>query len=92
MRSEYVLQVTGKVRARDAATVNPNMPTGDVEVYGTELTILNSAETPPFPLNEHSTVGEDVRLKIPLFGFASPRNAKQLAYSFKSNKQLFVII
>ena len=63
VRSEYVLQVTGKVRARDAATVNKNMPTGEVEVYGTELTILNAAETPPFPLNEHSTVGEDVRLK-----------------------------
>ena len=62
VRSEYVLKVTGKVRARDAATVNPNMATGEVEVYGTELTILNKSETPPFPLNEHSTVGEDVRL------------------------------
>jgi len=63
VRSEYVLQVTGKVRARDAATVNKNMPTGEVELYGTDLTILNAAETPPFPLNEHSNVGEDVRLK-----------------------------
>lgn len=63
VRSEYVLQVTGKVRARDASTVNPNMPTGEVEVYGTELSILNIAETPPFPLDEHHTVGEDVRLK-----------------------------
>lgn len=63
VRSEYVLQVTGKVRARDAATVNANMATGEIEVYGTELQILSAAETPPFPLNEHSTVGEDVRLK-----------------------------
>jgi len=63
VRSEYVLQVTGKVRARDEATVNANMPTGEIEVYGTELEILSVAETPPFPLNEHSTVGEDVRLK-----------------------------
>ncbi|GLS25446.1 aspartate--tRNA ligase [Marinibactrum halimedae] len=63
VRSEYVLQVTGRVRARDAATVNPNMATGEVEVYGANLTILSAAETPPFPLNEHSTVGEDVRLK-----------------------------
>ncbi len=63
VRSEYVLQVSGKVRARDAATVNPNMPTGEIEVYGTELSILNTSETPPFPLNEHSIVGEDVRLK-----------------------------
>jgi aspartyl-tRNA synthetase len=64
VRSEYVLKVTGKVRARDAATVNPNMATGEIEVYGTELEILSVAETPPFPLNEHSNVGEDVRLKF----------------------------
>ena len=63
VRSEYVLQVTGKVRARTAATVNSAMATGEIEVYGTALHILNVAETPPFPLNEHSTVGEDVRLK-----------------------------
>ena len=63
VRSEYVLQVTGKVRARDAATVNPTMSTGAIEVYGVELDILSVAETPPFPLNEHGSVGEDVRLK-----------------------------
>jgi aspartyl-tRNA synthetase len=62
VRSEYVLQVKGRVRARSEATVNPNMATGEVEVYGLEITILNSAETPPFPLHD-KTVGEDVRLK-----------------------------
>src|SRR5690606_26647680 len=44
-------------------TVNPNMATGEIEVYGTALKILNEAETIPFPLDSHSTVGEDVRLK-----------------------------
>ena len=63
VRSEYVIQVKGKVRARDAATVNPNMPTGEIEIFGLELTILNTAETPPFQLDEHISVGEDVRLK-----------------------------
>lgn len=63
VRSEYVLQVTGKVRARSEATVNPNMATGEIEVYGTQLEILNSAVTPPFQMDEHITVGEDVRLK-----------------------------
>ncbi len=62
VRSEYVLQVKGRVRARSEATVNPNMATGEVEVYGLEVTILNSAETPPFPLHDNS-VGEDVRLR-----------------------------
>ena len=63
VRSEYVLQVTGVVRARSEARVNPNMATGEVEVYGTQLEILNSAATPPFQMDEHITVGEDVRLK-----------------------------
>lgn len=62
VRSEYVLKVTGRVRARDAATVNANMPTGEIEVFGVELEILNSSETPPFQLDEHTRVGEDVRL------------------------------
>lgn len=64
VRPEYVLRVTGKVRARSEATVNANMATGQIEVYGTDLEILNTAETPPFQLDEHTNVGEDVRLKF----------------------------
>ncbi|MFA0811299.1 aspartate--tRNA ligase [Microbulbifer epialgicus] len=63
VRSEYVLKVTGRVRARAPEALNPNMVTGEVEVYGTELEILNGAETVPFQLDEHTEVGEDVRLK-----------------------------
>ncbi len=63
VRGEYVLQVTGRVRARTPETVNPDMKTGEIEVYGTELTILNTSETPPFQLDEHIQVGEDVRLR-----------------------------
>ncbi|HEY7884574.1 MAG TPA: aspartate--tRNA ligase, partial [Cellvibrionaceae bacterium] len=63
VRGEYVLKVTGRVRARTPETVNPNMATGEIEVYGTALEILNEAQTIPFPLDAHSTVGEDVRLK-----------------------------
>ncbi|WP_444888052.1 aspartate--tRNA ligase [Microbulbifer sp. JMSA008] len=63
VRSEYVLKVTGRVRARAPEALNPNMVTGEVEVYGTELEILNTAETVPFQLDEHTAVGEDVRLK-----------------------------
>ncbi len=62
VRTEYVLQVKGKVRARSEATINPNMATGEVEVYGLQLEILNEAETIPFPLHDDN-VGEDVRLK-----------------------------
>ena len=63
VRSEYVLQITGRVRDRDAATINPNMATGRIEILGKELTLLNEAASPPFPLDEHQKVGEDVRLR-----------------------------
>jgi len=63
IRSEYVLRVKGKVRARTPNTVNPAMKTGEIEVYASELTILNTSETPPFQLDEHIQVGEDVRLR-----------------------------
>jgi aspartyl-tRNA synthetase len=63
VRSEYVLKITGRVRARGEGTVNPNMATGTVEVLGKTLEILSEAATPPFPLDAHHAVGEDVRLK-----------------------------
>jgi aspartyl-tRNA synthetase len=63
VRSEYVIKVKGNVRARSEATVNDTMSTGEIEVYGVELDILNTAQTPPFQLDDHVTVGEDVRLK-----------------------------
>ena len=50
VRSEYVLQVRGRVRARTEATINPDMSTGEIEILGKELEILNSAATPPFLL------------------------------------------
>ncbi|PLW67984.1 aspartate--tRNA ligase [Pseudohalioglobus lutimaris] len=62
VRSEFVLRITGRVRSRGEGTVNPNMPTGEIEILGKELEILNSAATPPFQLDEHTAVGEEVRL------------------------------
>ncbi|QKY69550.1 aspartate--tRNA ligase [Lentibacillus sp. CBA3610] len=63
VRTEYVLEVKGKVVKRDASTVNPAMETGSVEVIASELTILNKAKTPPFLIEEESDVAEDLRLK-----------------------------
>ena len=62
VRSEYVLKISGRVRARGEGSVNPNMPTGEIEILGKELDILNDAATPPFQLDEHTAVGEEVRL------------------------------
>ena len=63
VRNEYVLGITGRVRARDEAAVNPKMSTGRIEVLGSDIEILAVAETPPFQLDEYSDAGEDVRLK-----------------------------
>ena len=62
-RSEYVLRITGRVRLRPEGTQNPNMPTGMIEVLAKEVEVLNTAITPPFQLDEHGKVGEEVRLK-----------------------------
>ncbi|MGC9327618.1 MAG: OB-fold nucleic acid binding domain-containing protein, partial [Candidatus Hinthialibacter sp.] len=53
LRSEFCIGITGKVRPRPEGTVNPNMPTGEVEVLVDHLTIFSEAETPPFPIDEH---------------------------------------
>lgn len=62
-RSEFVLRITGRVRLRPEGTQNPNMPTGMIEVLAKEVEVLNTAITPPFQLDEHGKVGEEVRLK-----------------------------
>ena len=62
IRNEYVLQVKGRVRARDEATINEKLATGRIEVLGLELVVLNTAETPPFQLDEDD-VHDDLRLR-----------------------------
>ncbi|MBM7678595.1 aspartate--tRNA ligase [Gracilibacillus alcaliphilus] len=63
VRSEYVIEVTGKVLERDAETVNPKIATGEIEVVVDEIIVLNEAKTPPFSLTDEVDVSEDVRLK-----------------------------
>ena len=63
VRNEFVVRVQGMVRARPEGTENLEMPTGKIEVLGMELEILNAAETPPFQLDEHMAVHEDIRLR-----------------------------
>lgn len=63
LRSEYVIEVHGTVVARAEGEVNPKLKNGDVEVMATELTILNKAKTPPFPVEDTIDVNEDTRMK-----------------------------
>ncbi len=78
VRSEYVLQVTGKVRARTPETVNPQMSTGEIEIYGVSLEILNRSKTLPFQLDEHVTVGEEIRLKYRYLDLRRPEMQRAL--------------
>ena len=77
-RNEFVVQVHGIVRPRPAGTENADMPTGEVEVLGQELVILNKSDTPPFQLDEHQSVGEDVRLKYRYVDLRRPEMAQKL--------------
>jgi aspartyl-tRNA synthetase len=63
LRNEWVLAVTGEVRAREAKNVNPNLPTGEIEIAATSIDVLNEAAPLPFQLDTHSEVGEEARLR-----------------------------
>ena len=78
IRSEYVIQVNGLVQNRPEGTVNPDMTTGEIEIVVQTLTILNKAKTPPFPLDGHQTVNEDVRLKYRYIDLRRPEMQKNL--------------
>lgn len=86
MRSEYVIQLTGRVRMRPEGTRNPEMPTGDVEVLGKTLTLLNSSATPPFVLDEYSDAGEDVRLRYRYLDLRRPEMQARLALRSKISR------
>ena len=83
VRSEFVLQVRGKVRRRPDGTLNEEMPTGFVEVLGKELMILNAARTPPMQLDEYAEVGEDIRLHYRYIDLRRPEMMQRLRFRSK---------
>ena len=68
--SEYVVAVKGKVAERSSK--NPNMPTGDIEVFATELKVLNKSETPPIYIKDDDNVSEELRLKYRYLDLRKP--------------------
>ena len=73
VRSEYVISVHGAVRARPEGTVNPDLPTGEVEIGDCTVTVLNSAEPPPFAIDDRVEVDEGLRLKHRFVDLRRPR-------------------
>lgn len=84
IRSEYVIEVHGKVTMRDEAVINPKIKTGKVEVQVSEVTIINKSETPPFQIEAETDSSEDVRLK---YRYLDLRR-EPLANTFKMRHQI----
>ncbi len=83
VRSEFVLQIKGLVRLRPEGTSNAEMGTGRVEVLAKDLVILSVAKTPPFLLDEHADVGEDIRLRHRYIDLRRPEMAERLRFRSK---------
>ena len=84
VHSEYVLAATGVVRERDSK--NPNIPTGNVEIYVSELKVLAESQTPPFEIVENSRAGEDLRLKYRYLDLRRPDLMKNILFRHKLAK------
>ncbi|AFC32657.1 AspS [Paenibacillus mucilaginosus 3016] len=85
-RNEYVLAVRGKVVERDAETVNPNLPTGEIEVQITEIEIMNQAKNPPFFIEDGIEIDESLRLKYRYLDLRRPEMQRTLMLRSKAAK------
>ncbi len=87
VRNEYVLRIQGTVRHRPEGTVNPDLPTGQVEVLVHKIEILNASETPPFQLDDPN-VGEDIRLRYRYMDLRRPIMLERLQLRDKISRFL----
>lgn len=78
LRSEYVLKVTGQVRARPEGTINNELASGAVEIYTQDLEVLNTAQTPPLQLDETEVVGDAARLRYRYVELRKPRMQRHI--------------
>ena len=88
VRSEFVIQITGRVRARPTGSENDGMTTGQIEILGKDIVILNKAKTPPFPLDDYSPVGEDVRLNYRYMDLRRDEMQHNLRFRHKVTMQI----
>ena len=78
LRSECVVSVTGQVMARPDESKNPNLPTGDIEVFVDAVEVLNESRTPPFVIEDDAEVTEAIRLKYRYLDLRRPRMQRLL--------------
>lgn len=86
LRSEFVIAVEGEVRRRPEGTENANLPTGLIELYVDALTVLNEAETLPFPMEEAGEASESLRLKYRYLDLRRPELQNNLIVRHKTAK------
>ncbi len=84
LRSEWVLAVKGKVELRPGDMANPKLATGEIEILVDELRILNTSETPPFPLDEETEVSDTLRLQYRYLDLRRPEMASNLIVRHKA--------
>jgi aspartyl-tRNA synthetase len=78
VRSEYVIAVTGKVSPRPENTTNPRLPSGEIEVIVSDITVLNESKTPPFMIEDETDVAENLRLRYRYLDLRRPSLQKVL--------------
>ncbi|HEV8565258.1 MAG TPA: aspartate--tRNA ligase [Actinomycetota bacterium] len=86
--AEDVVRVTGAVRLRPEGMVNPNLPTGEVEIVAGGLELLNASDTPPFPIEDRIEAGEDLRLKYRYLDLRRPEMTSILTLRHRVTKQM----
>ena len=88
LRNEFVIEVQGLVRERPAEMVNSELATGKIEIDVSELVILNQARTPPFQIDDHHSVSEEVRLRHRVFDLRRPDMFTNLAFRSRANRSI----
>jgi aspartyl-tRNA synthetase len=85
LRDEYVIAVRGLVNLRPPDMINPNLPTGEIEVLVAELRILNASKTPPFELEDYRVdISEAIRLKYRYLDLRRPSVMKNILFRHKA--------
>jgi aspartyl-tRNA synthetase len=86
LRNEYVVAIKGKVSVRTETTINPNLVTGEIEVLGLQLDILNEAKTPPIYIAENIDADETVRLRYRYLDLRRPEMQRNIILRHRAVK------
>lgn len=86
LRNEFCIRVHGRVQIRPAGNENPDLPTGDIEVEASDVEVLSTAAPLPFPIDEHTGVGEDTRLRHRYLDLRRTSQANNLRMRSKVNQ------